>query len=121
MATVAGVVAAAWLVLAFGRQVGAASAVSDRADVLRASNAAQRQDVATLQADLTLVQDDRFVRIQARAFGLGGPGEIPFTLAADAPALDPHAAGSTAVRLGADLDQRSPLDVWLSLLFGPSG
>jgi hypothetical protein len=116
--TVAGLVAAAWLVLAFGRQVGEASAASNRADDLRAANAAMRQDVATLQVDLARVQDDRFILQQGRQFGLGGPAEIPFTLAAGAPPLSADAPGSAAVRLGADQDRRSPLEVWLSILFG---
>jgi hypothetical protein len=118
LATVAGIVVAAWLVLAFGRQVGDATAASNRADELRIANAALRQDVSTLQDDLTRVQDDRFIRLQGRAFGLGGPGEIPFTLAANAPALTADAPGSAAVRLGAVHDRRSSLEVWLSTIFG---
>jgi hypothetical protein len=118
LATVAGIVVAAWLVLAFGRQVGDATAASDRADELRLANAALRQDVSTLQQDLTRVQDDRFIRLQGRQFGLGGPGEIPFTLAADAPALAADAPGSAAVRLGAVHDRRSSLEVWLATIFG---
>ncbi|HEV2005257.1 MAG TPA: hypothetical protein VGQ85_01465 [Candidatus Limnocylindrales bacterium] len=118
LATVAGIVVAAWLVLAFGRQIGDATAASNRADELRIANAALRQDVSTLQQDLARVQDDRFIRLQGRQFGLGGPGEIPFTLAADAPALAADAPGSAAVRLGAIHDRRSPLEVWLSTIFG---
>ena len=118
LATVAGIVVAAWLVLAFGRQVGDATAASNRADELRVANAALRQDVLTLQQDLARVQDDRFIRLQGRQFGLGGPGEIPFTLAADAPALAADAPGSAAVRLGAVHDRRSSLEVWLSTIFG---
>jgi cell division protein FtsB len=118
LATVAGIVVAAWLVLAFGRQVGDATAASNRADDLRVANAALRQDVSTLQQDLARVQDDRFIRLQGREFGLGGPGEIPFTLAADAPALAADAPGSAAVRLGAIHDRRSPFEVWLSTIFG---
>jgi cell division protein FtsB len=118
LATVAGIVVAAWLVLAFGRQVGAATAASNRADELRAANATLRQDVSTLQQDLARVQDDRFIRLQGRQFGLGGPGEIPFTIAGDAPALAADAPGSAAVRLGAVHDRRSSLEVWLSTIFG---
>jgi hypothetical protein len=118
LATIAGVLAAGWLIVAFGRQVGDASAASNRADDLRAGNAALRQDVATLQDDLARVQDPRFVLLQGRAFGLGGPHEIPFTLAADAAPLASDAPGSASVRLGAALDRRSPLEVWLSTLFG---
>jgi cell division protein FtsB len=118
LATVTGIVIAAWLVLAFGRQVGDATAASNRADELRLSNAALRQDVSTLQQDLTRVQDDRFIRLQGRQFGLGGPGEIPFTLAAGSPALAADAPGSAAVRLGAVHDRRSSLEVWLATIFG---
>jgi hypothetical protein len=121
LATIAGVVAAAWLVLAFGRQVGEASAASNRADDLRAGNAALRQDVATLQRDLARVQDARFIALEARAFGLGGPGEVPFTLEANAPSLAPDAPGSAGVRLGVTHDSRSTLEVWLSLIFGGKG
>jgi len=120
LATLAGVVAAVWLVLAFGRQVGEASAASNRADALRATNAQLRDSVDSLQADVTRVQDERFVRLQARAFGLGGRGEIPFTLEAGAPTLAPDAAGSASVRLGASRDRHSSLDAWLTILFGPS-
>jgi hypothetical protein len=77
--------------------------------------------VGSLQTDLARVQDHRFVQLQARAIGLGGPGEIPFTLAADAPALAPDAPGSASARLGAEVDSRSPVDVWLATLFGPGG
>jgi hypothetical protein len=118
LATVAGIVVAAWLVLAFGRQVGDATTASNRADDLRVANAALRQDVSMLQQDLARVQDDRFIRLQGREFGLGGPGEIPFTLAADAPTLAADAPGSAAVRLGAVHDRRSSLEVWLSTIFG---
>jgi hypothetical protein len=118
LATVAGIVIAAWLVLAFGRQVGEATAASTRADDLRSGNAALRQDVSTLQQDLARVGDARFIRLQGRQFGLGGPGEIPFTITADAPPLAADAPGSASVRLGAVHDRRSPLEVWLSTIFG---
>jgi len=118
LATVAGIVVVAWVVLAFGRQVGEASAASGRADELRAGNAALRQDVATLQQDLARVQDGSFIGQQGRQFGLGGRGEVPFTLAADAPPLAADAPGSAAVRLGAIHDRRSTFEVWLATLFG---
>jgi hypothetical protein len=119
--TVAGVLAAALLALGFVRQVGEASAASDRADALRAQNTALHDEVAGLQTDLTRVQDPRFIRLQGRAFGLGGPGEIPFALAAGAPPLDQNAPGSASVRLGAPPRSASPLDAWLEVLFGPTG
>ena len=121
LGAIAGLIAAAWVVLAFGRQVGAATAAADRADEVRAANAALRANVERLQQDLARVQDDNFVKLQGRGVGLGGAGEIPFTLAANAPTLAPDAPGSASVRLGAAPDQRAPLDVWLSMLLGPGG
>jgi hypothetical protein len=116
----AGLVFAGWLVLAFGRQVAEASAATDRAAAMRAQNAGLGDQVASLQRDLARVQDGRFVQLEARAHGLGGPGEIPFTLEAGAPTPGPDAPGSAAVRLGATAHGSSPLDGWLDALFGPS-
>lgn len=115
--TAAGVLLAGLLTISFIRQVGEATAASDRADQLRAANAALQDDVARLQQDLGHVQDLRFIQLEGRAFGLGGKGEIPFALAAGAPALDANAPGSAAVRLGAP-PQRNPFDAWLEVLFG---
>jgi hypothetical protein len=119
--TAAGVLVAALLVLSFARQVGEATAATNRAAELRAANATLRDDVARLQADLSHVQDPRFIRLEGRAFGLGGPHEIPFALAAGAPPLPADAPGSASVRLGAPTVHRSPLDSWLEVLFGAGG
>src|SRR5690348_4931711 len=62
--TAGGILAAALLTLGFARQVGEASAASDRADALRAQNAALHAEVNGLQADLTRVQDPRFIKLQ---------------------------------------------------------
>jgi cell division protein FtsB len=116
--TVAGILAASLLTLGFVRQVGEASAATQRAEELRAANAQLREEVAGLEQDLGHVQDPRFIRLAGRAFGLGGPGEIPFALAADAPALPDDAPGSASVRLGAGPRNTSPLDAWLEVLLG---
>jgi hypothetical protein len=116
---VAGLLVAGWVVLAFGRQVAEASAATDRAAAMRDQNAALRDQVASLQEDLAWVQDGRFVQLEARAHGLGGPGEIPFALDGNAPSPWADAPGSAAVRLGAEPDHASPLDGWLEVLFGP--
>ena len=116
---VAALLAAGWLVIAFGRQVADASAASTKADDLRAQNAALRDQVAGLQQDLGQVQDGRFLQLAGRAYGLGGAGEIPFTLEAGAPTPGPDAPGSASARLGAHRDASSPLDGWLEALFGP--
>ncbi|HXG25724.1 MAG TPA: hypothetical protein VNL94_02585 [Candidatus Binatia bacterium] len=118
--TAAGVLASALLALSFARQVGEATAATSRAEELRANNAALREEVERLEQDLGRVQDQRFVKLQARAYGLGGPREIPFALAAGAPSLPPDAPGSAAVRLGAEVDTTTPLEAWLEVLFGPS-
>jgi hypothetical protein len=119
--TAAGILAAALLGLSFVRQVGEATAATNRATELRAANAVLRDEVARLESDLGRVQDPRFINLQARAYGLGGPREIPFALAAGAPALPADAPGSASVRLGAPPDASGPLEAWLEILFGPTG
>jgi cell division protein FtsB len=116
--TAAGVLLAAVLTLSFVRQVGEATAAADRAEELRAANAALRDDVARLQQDLGHVQDLHFIQQEGRAFGLGSKGEIPFALAAGAPALAVDAPGSASVRLGAPARPHNNLDAWLEVLFG---
>lgn len=120
LVTAAGIIAASLLALSFVRQVGEASEASNRADALRAGNAVLRDEVARLQHDLGRVQDPRFILLAGRAYGLGGPREIPFALAAGAPPLAADAPGSAAVRLGAPPAHRTPLEAWLEVLFGPS-
>lgn len=116
--TAAGVLLAGLLILSFARQVSEATAASNRAIELRTANAALRDEVARLERDLGHVQDVRFIRLAGRAFGLGGPREIPFALAAGAPPLAADAPGSASVRLGAVPRPQSPLDAWLEVLFG---
>ena len=120
LVTAAGVLLASLLTLSFVRQVGEATAASDRAAELRAANAALRDEVARLQQDLGHVQDQNFIQLQGRAFGLGAKGEIPFALAAGASTLAADAPGSAAVRLGAPNRPTSPFDAWLEVLFGSS-
>lgn len=116
--TAAGILVASLLAISFLRQVGEATAATDRAEDLRAANAALETEVQQLQEDLTHVQDPRFIQLAGRAFGLGSRGEVPFALAAGAPELPLDAPGSAAVRLGAEPLNRSPLDIWLDILFG---
>jgi len=111
----------AWMVVSFGRQVAEASAASSRAEDLRAANAALTEEVAALERELQVIQDQRYISQAARAFRLGNPDEIPFALEADAPPLPADAPGSAAVSLGADATPDSPLERWLDVLFGPGG
>ena len=116
--TAAGILVAVLLALSFARQVGEASAAAARAAELRTGNAQLQDQVNRLQADLSGVQDPRFIQLEGRAFGLGGPKEIPFALTAGAPPLAADAPGSAAVRLGAPTRPQTPLDAWLEVLFG---
>jgi hypothetical protein len=118
-AALAASIVAVLVVLAFGRQVGDASAASARAADLRDANAALRDQLSAIQADLSRVQGDPYIGIAGRAYGLGKRHEVPFTLAADAPPLPSDAPGSAALRVGGDVDQRSPWEAWLDLLLGP--
>ena len=120
MAGVVAFVLAAWVVIVFARQVSAAAAASTRATDIAAANVAMSHQVAALDRELDLIGRPRYVQQQARGYGLGGSHEIAFTLAPDAPALPADAPGSAAVRLGADHHDASPLDRWLTVLFGPT-
>lgn len=118
-AVVSGVLAA-WIVIVFARQVSEASAATARVDGIGASNISLRAEVATLERELERIGRQRYIEQQARGYGLGSASEIAFTLAEDAPALPPDAPGSAAVRVGAETDEVTPLERWLTVLFGPS-
>ncbi len=119
-AAVLGVLLAVWIVAVFARQVGDASAATDRAHDIAAANARLGDEVAALERELELIGRQRYIEQQARAYGLGSGTEIAFSLAADAPPLTLDAPGSAAVRVGAIDRQVSPLERWLTVLFGPS-
>jgi hypothetical protein len=121
LGTLAAALAGAWLVIAFGRQVGEASAASDRVEALQLGNDALRADVAALHSQLTSVTDSGYISQAARAVRMGGRGEIPFALAADAPSLAPDAPGSAVTRLGASEGEGSAMQGWIELLLGPRG
>ena len=113
-----GAVLAVWIVAVFARQVGEASAATTRAEQVAAANQDLRGQIAAYERELALIQRQEYIVQQARGYGLGSPREIPFTLAADAPALPADAPGSASVRVGAPTDRVTPLERWLDLLFG---
>lgn len=117
LAIVLGALVAAWMLVLFARQVGEASAASARAEAMIAGNAARRAEIAALERELDRIQQRRYILVEARAHGLGGHKEIAFTLDPDAPPLPADAPGSAAVRVGAP-GNASPLESWLTLLFG---
>jgi cell division protein FtsB len=108
-----------WIVSVFARQVGDASAATARADRIRAENVEIAANVADLRSELQLIQTQPYIEQQARGYGLGGPRERSFVLAGDAGPLPSDAPGSAGLRLGARSETRSPLETWLSVLFGP--
>ncbi len=109
---------AAWVIVLFARQVGEASEASTRADAMRVQNEAMAANVGALEAELELIQRQAYIEQQAREYRLGAPREIPFILADDAPPLAADAPGTAATRLGAGAGDVTPLDSWLTLLFG---
>lgn len=118
LAFLAGSLVTVWILVVFARQVGEASTANSRVVQTRDANAALAGRVAALEREYELIQRRKWIRQQAHAYGLGEPGEIPFALG-DAGPLPPDAPGSAAVRLGAITDETTPLEAWLSLLFGP--
>lgn len=108
----------AWIVLALSRQVGEAADATSRARQLAAANQALNAQIQTLTEERTLIQQQAYIEVEARAHGLGGRSERPFSLAADAPSLPPDAPGSASAALGATPTRSAPLDAWLDLLFG---
>jgi hypothetical protein len=113
-------VLASWVVISFARQVSDASAATSRLEGLQSSNAQLAGQVAGLESEYQLIQGEAWVRQQARAYGLGSGREVPFTLGPGAPALRSDAPGSAALRLGARPLTLTPLESWLTLVFGPS-
>jgi cell division protein FtsB len=119
IAAVVAAVLAVWILGVFVRQVGEASAATTEADRLAASNLSQAAHVASLERELELIARSKFIKQQARGYGLGTPREIPFALAADAPPLPDDAPGSAAQRVGVEREAVPPLERWLTVLFGP--
>ena len=111
-------VLSAWIVLALSRQVGDAAEAANRAGQLTRDNQALSAQIQTLTAERTLIQQQAYIEIEARAHGLGGRQEHPFSLAANAPTLPPDAPGSASGALGATTTRNAPVDAWLDLLFG---
>jgi hypothetical protein len=107
-----------WLVFVFARALGDVDRATDKQHAINAEAATLQQRLDADHRELLLVQTDAFQQLQARAYGLGAPGEVVFSLPQDAPSPPP------IVPLGADRAQQSssetvtPLDAWLKILFG---
>lgn len=108
----------AWIVVVFARQAGETAAASNRADQIASENAALADEVAALKNELEIIERPEYVAQQARAFRVGSRQEIPFTLDPSVPDPGPDAPGSASLRVGAPEERPTPLESWLSLLFG---
>ncbi len=117
---VAAALLSAWIVVVFARQAADAASASSRVDQTARDNAALAAEVASLERELAIIEKPAYIAQQARAYGLGSPQEIPFTLDPSVPAPGPDAPGSAALRVGAHEDRPTPLESWLTLLFGPT-
>jgi cell division protein FtsB len=111
---------ATWIVVIFAKQASDGAAAATRADQVASENAALAAEVAALEHELQMIERPAYVAQQARGIRLGGPEEIPFTLDPSVSSPGPNAPGSAATRVGADDERVTPLESWLSLLFGPA-
>ena len=112
--------AAAWIVVIFARQASEGATAAARADQVASENAALAAEVAALEHEKQMIEKPEYIAQQARGIRLGGPNEIPFTLDPSVPSPGPNAPGSAATAVGADEERVTPLESWLSLLFGPA-
>ena len=77
--------------------------------------------MTALQNEVDLVVRPEYIAIAARGHQFGVGREIPFTLDPSVAAPVDGAPGSASARLGARDEHLTPLESWLSLLFGPGG
>lgn len=109
-----------WIVVVFARQAAEASSAANRADEIALENASLVAEIASLEDEFRLIERPTYVAQQARGYRLGTTREIPFTLDPSVASPGPNAPGSASVRLGAAEARVTPLESWLSLLFGPT-
>ncbi len=109
------VVAAFWLVYVFGSAVQQLNDANAREQAVQAETTALQRRLAADQREPAIVQSVAFQQLQARAYGLGKPGEQVFSLETNAPSPAPlPELGSAATSPVPE----TPLNAWLSLLFG---
>jgi cell division protein FtsB len=109
------VAVAAWALLSFGRTITQLNAATDRESQLTDETTSLSAQLDASRREMELVQSEAFQQIQARAYGMGAPGEIVFALEPGAPSPVPVVPlGGLATKASA----QTPLDTWLRLLFG---
>jgi hypothetical protein len=110
----------AWIVVVFARQAGDAATAGTRVGQMADDNRALAAEVASLEQELQTIERPMYIAQEARRYRIGTDREVPFTLDSAVPAPSADAPGSAALRLGARQKSMTPLESWLSLLFGPS-
>lgn len=118
IALLAAVAIALVFAVSFARSLFGALEARAAVDKLRNENAGLQQQVDAIAAERLLLDDRAFLELLARGYGLGSPLEHPFALAADAAELPADAPGSASRRLAVPQAERSPLDLWIEILFG---
>jgi cell division protein FtsB len=104
-----------WLVVIFGRALAEANSLTARLAIEQSVNEQLQARVDAGRREITLVQTSAFLDFEARLFGMGHAGEKPFALEPGAPspaAITPLGNESPAAPVS------TPLDDWLTLLFG---
>ncbi|HEV8516084.1 MAG TPA: hypothetical protein VGQ47_00430 [Candidatus Limnocylindrales bacterium] len=110
-----GTVVVLWLLVTFARAVAQSTAATDRVAQLRAENRVLAAQLEAGRRELVLIRGRAFSRLEARAYGMGKPGERIFALAAGAPPPAP------ITPLGAEPAAQtvaSPIEDWLIVLLG---
>jgi cell division protein FtsB len=106
---------AVWLVLVFSRTLGDLNQATARETAVRSEAEQLQARLDQVNRELALVETDAFLSLKARGYGMGEPGERVFALEPDAP------PPPTILPLGGEqpaIEQVSPLEAWLELLFG---
>ncbi|MEO6351379.1 MAG: hypothetical protein ABIP53_12075 [Candidatus Limnocylindrales bacterium] len=103
-----------WFLAGFARTMTQLNTSSDRRAELTSQTIALTSRLDAGQRELELVQTDTFQALQARSYGIGAPWEISFSVprGPEAPRVVPL---GSAASLAAP---QTPLQAWLSLLFG---
>lgn len=120
VAWVTGGLVSAWIVIVFARQAGDGASAATRVDQMTEDNRALAAEVASLEQELQVIEKPAYIAHVARAYRIGSDREVPFTLDSSVPSPSADAPGSAALSLGARDRSMTPLESWLSILFGPS-
>ena len=117
---VSGALVAAWIVVVFARQASDTASAGARVDQMANDNRALAAEVASLEQELLTIEKPAYISLEARGYRIGSDREVPFTLDKSVAVPGVDAPGSAALRLGGREHPDTPLESWLSILFGPA-